>query len=68
MHAYMTYLPEEWLSSSGLRCFSQDRPANVVNTWRQFLYARSVELIVGWEGRKVWETMECRVFAMPKCA
>ena len=54
MHANMLYLPEKWLrSSSGLRWFPQYRPPNVANTWRQFLYSRSVELIVD-EEEKVW--------------
>ena len=42
IHVSMLHLPEEWLRSNGLRTCRQDRPPNIVNTWRQFLYTGSV--------------------------
>ena len=67
MHAYMLYLPEEWLRSGGLRSFPLDRPPNVVNTWRQFLYTGSVELIVGWREEKLENQWNGEMIPMPKC-
>ena len=50
IHVSMLHLPGNRLRSNGLRSCPQDRPPNIVNTWRQFLCTRSVDVSV--EGKK----------------
>ena len=58
---HIIYLPEEWLTSNGSRSFPQYIDHQMLLVLEgQFLYTRSVEIIV--EGKK-----SLRINGMPKC-
>ena len=66
MHAYMLYLPEEWLWSSGLRSFPLDRPPMLlILEGTPLHWKRGINCWL--EGRKVGESMEWWMIPMPKC-